>query len=206
MKGKTKKILPFFLFITCVIVLTGCGKKTDLELYEMETTFEQSTKEPPDTEITEYMDSTDETEQKSVYVDVCGAVLSPGVYELPYGSRVYEAILLAGGVTEEADEKAVNQAALLSDGMQLYVPKEGETGAWEAAEAGEGMSADDKVNLNTADVGELTTLPGIGEARARDIIAYRDNHGGFSSIQEIKEVSGIKDAVFEKIKEKIKVQ
>lgn len=144
-------------------------------------------------------------------VYVCGEVRFPGVYELPAGARAVDAIEAAGGLTEEADLTAVNQARPLSDGEMLTIYKAGDSPAGEdlsalpGREAGTAAGEADpkKVNINTADAAELTTLRGIGEARARDIIAYREEHGPFSSIEDIMKVSGIKNAAFSKIKDDI---
>ena len=124
-----------------------------------------------------------------VYIHVCGLVSTPGVYGLPAGSRVYEAIEAAGGFSEAAVPDYLNLAQVLEDGR---------TGS------GEGGSKA-RVNLNTASREELMTLRGIGASRADDIIHYRQEFGGFKSIEDIMNVSGIKDAAFEKIKDSITV-
>ncbi len=135
---------------------------------------------------------------KSIYVYVCGAVMNEGVYELPEGSRGYEAIQMAGGFTDVAVTTAVNQAAVLQDEMTLYVPN--------YSEFVEEQSADDgKVNLNLASKEELMTLPGVGESKASSIISYRENNNGFKSIEEIMEIDGIKEGLFEKVKNYIKI-
>lgn len=138
-----------------------------------------------------------------IFVYVCGAVREPGVYELPAGSRVYEAVAAAGGMTEQADEKSLNQAGVLEDGQQITVYTAEEAAALPVQD-GTGTSGE-KVNLNTASRDALMTLPGIGEAKADAILAYRDEHGGFKSTEEIQQVEGIKEKVFEKIKDQIEV-
>ncbi len=138
-----------------------------------------------------------ETNEK-IYVHVCGAVKNPGVYGFASGSRVYEAIEEAGGFTEEAAASQVNQAQTLEDEMRLYIPRIDETES--QAEAGSG-----KVNLNTASEEQLMTLPGIGEAKAKSIIAYREKHGAFQKIEDVMEISGIKEALFQKIQDFITV-
>ena len=154
----------------------------------------------------------------AIYVQVSGAVAKPGVYELTEGSRIFQAVELAGGMTEEADAGALNQAAALSDGQMVYVPKEGE-GAGQAGALGAGtgqpqqdfggtgqpQQADGKVALNTATEAELMALPGIGAAKAKSILAWREEHGGFSQIEDLMKIEGIKDGVFSKIKDSIKV-
>lgn len=139
---------------------------------------------------------------QTVAVFVCGAVENPGVYELPEGSRVYEAVALAGGMSGDASQTAVNQAECLSDGQMIRIPTEEEQRAGESAEA---ERADGLVNINTADLEELKTLPGIGDSKARSIIAYREQNGAFGAVEDIKQIEGIKDGVFAKIKDCIKV-
>lgn len=149
-----------------------------------------------------------------IQVYVCGAVVSPGVYTLPEGSRVYEAVAMAGGLLETAEPRALNQARLLSDGEQITVltVEEAESGTGLPPDASQGASSGEpadssggKVNLNTADEAGLMTIPGIGESRAKAIIAYREKNGKFQSIEEIMEIDGIKEKMFEKIKDSITV-
>lgn len=145
-------------------------------------------------------DSTEEDSVKSLYVHVCGAVNSPGLKKLPVGSRAFDALEMADGFSEEADIDAVNLAAPLADGQQLYFPVLGE-------EADRGSGAESgKVDLNTADEKELCTLKGIGTSRAQDILKYRREKGGFSSIEELMQVPGIKESIFEQICDQITVQ
>lgn len=144
--------------------------------------------------------SAGEAETLAVYV--CGSVVSPGVYELPTGSRVYEAVALAGGMTEEAAPTAVNQAELLTDGQMIEIPTKEEQQVQKAAEE---ARSDGLVNINTADLEELKTLPGIGDAKARSIIAYREKNGAFQAAADIKNVDGIGDGVFAKLEGSIKV-
>lgn len=154
------------------------------------------------------------TEPEMIFVDVCGAVTIPGVYEIDADSRVFQAIEAAGGLLPEAASSAVNQAQPVSDGQQIYVPtqEEVEEGALPAAiqpaesENGTGASADGVVNINTADASALKSLSGIGDAKAQAILAYREEHGSFSSIEEIMQVPGIKESTFSAIKDKIAVK
>ena len=130
---------------------------------------------------------------ETVYVHVCGAVNTPGVYSLKTGSRAADALEAAGGFAQEADKDKINLAAFISDGQQLYFPRIGEeTKAYE--EAG------DLVNINSADISELCTVPGIGKSKAEAIIEYRNNNGRFSNPEDIMNVSGIGQGVYEKIK------
>lgn len=161
---------------------------------------------------------TEQAKSDRIFVDISGAVIRPGVYELTPGSRVYEAVEKAGGLSDSADENFLNQALMLEDGQKIRVYTVQETSELNlgtGSALGEqgvpvdtvlaGGADDGLVNLNQADAATLMTLPGIGESKAADIIAYREEHNGFQNIEEIKNISGIKDAVFSKIKDKIAV-
>ena len=145
--------------------------------------------------------SSRKTQVLTVYV--CGAVADPGVYELPLESRVYEAVRLAGGMTAKAAQTAVNQAELLVDGQMIEIPTEEEMQAHAVAAK---EQTDGRVNINTAGMEELKTLPGIGDSKARSIIAYREKNGAFAAIEDIKKIEGIKDGVFAKLADCIKVE
>lgn len=143
----------------------------------------------------------------NVYVYVCGAVNAPGVYELKEGARVFEAIQLAGGLTEAAAADAVNQARIVTDGEQIRVPTVEEAqnqGAGVAGEVTEGTE-NNKININTAGKEELMTLTGIGEAKAESIMDYREKNGSFKSVEELMQIEGIKEGVFNKIKDDITI-
>lgn len=143
----------------------------------------------------------------SYYVHICGEIIKPGVYEMEPGSRIYQVVEEAGGFTPEAATEYLNMAQTIQDGMKIQVPAVGEledhqlNGPEESGEAGQPS----KVNINTASKEQLMTLRGVGEARAEDILRYREEQGPFETIEEIMEISGIKDAAFEKIKEYITV-
>lgn len=182
---------------------------------------------------------------ETIYVDVCGAVAEPGVYELSSDSRVFQAIEKAGGYLPEAAVSYLNRARSLSDGQQIYVPTREEvdsrtipptqdgttqtgtiagnnvngTGSTDSTKIGKasgdkqqptsdsaGGSADSRINLNTADVSQLTTLTGVGESKALAIIAYREENGPFTSVEDIMNVPGIKEGTYEKIKDKIAIE
>lgn len=155
-----------------------------------------------------------------IYVDIGGAVSTPMLAKLPEGSRVEDAIQAAGGLTENADVSAINRAEFLNDGDKIYIPEfiEDEDGnAVPAAETSAGTASSDagssdagssvrvatdgKVNINTADSTQLQTLNGVGPATAQKIIDYRTMNGRFTSIEDIKNVSGIGDKTFEKLKD-----
>lgn len=144
-----------------------------------------------------------EQHNATIRVYVCGAVVNPGVVEIPEGSRVEDALEAAGGFGATAGREAVNLADWVTDGQKLYFPT-----AEEAVEesVSEAEAASGLVNINTADLATLCTLPGIGESRAQDIISYRETNGRFESCEDIMKVSGIKTAAYEKIRDKITVQ
>lgn len=150
------------------------------------------------------------TIQVFINVHVCGAVLNPGVYRLPEGARVIHAIEAAGGVSAGAAGDYLNLASLVRDGTRIYVPTrtEVEAGFSETVSyVGEEDSTEStKININTATKEELVKLPGIGEGKAESIISYREENGGFKSIEDIMLIGGIKEAIFNRIKDYIKVQ
>lgn len=137
-----------------------------------------------------------------LYVHVSGAVRAPGLYVLPAGSRVVDAIAAAGGFAEDGDRDAVNLARTLDDGEQLPVPREGE--APPAAEAA-ATPSDGRVDLNTADAALLETLPRIGPALAQHIIAWREDNGGFTSVEDLLAVPGIGDRMLESLRDLVTV-
>lgn len=146
------------------------------------------------------------------YVHICGAVARPGVYEMEEGQRIYQVVEQAGGYTQDAAVDYLNLAEPVADGMKLVVPTQeellsepGENLYGTAAQRKPTAAEPAKVNLNTATKEELMGLSGIGEARAGDIIRYRENSGGFQAIEDIMKVPGIKDAAFQKIKDEITV-
>lgn len=178
------------------------------------------------TDQTELSDASSE-EAKTLVVHICGAVSAPGVYELPAGSRIIDAVEAGGGFLPEAEEACCNLAEEIVDGCQIYIMTKSESCADGQTEKKAGiqtspdsdMQTTDRnvrsnsapalenglVNLNTADIAALTTLPGIGESRAKAIISYREQHGAFAQIEDIMKISGIKQAAFSKIKDKITV-
>ena len=169
-----------------------------------------------------------------IYVYICGAVVTPDVYALPEGSRVYEAVELAGGLAENADADQVNLAVALSDGQKVRIPRKGEKlseaqmlsdgsagiygGSYGAESSGNGASGGNGsaagssgagtglVNINTAGKEALMTLNGIGSTRAEAIIQYREAHGAFQSPRDLLKVNGIKEKTYEKIRGQISIE
>lgn len=152
-------------------------------------------------------DAENETD-KSCFVYVCGAVNNPGVYELPAGSRIYEAIALAGGLRKDASPRGINQAQPVLDGdmVEVLTVKEQKELEQEQAPAAEQTGTEDgRININTASAAELMSLNGIGEAKAANIIAYREEHGKFLAVEELMNVDGIGEGVYAKVQDKITV-
>ena len=180
------------------------GGKADDRIELVVTDSVISTSDEADSHFDSSDDSTKDDSNTDIYVHICGAVINPGVYQVPVGTRVYQALELAGGSSDDAYLSGINLADKLADGQKVYIPAEGENA--------EGILSIDSggvqsvmININTASEAELMTLPGIGQSRAKDIINYRVKNGLFESIDDIIKVSGIKEAAFEKIKDLIKV-
>ena len=160
----------------------------------------------------------EKNDEEKVVVHVIGEVNNPGVVTLPEGSRIIDAINKAGGKTEEADLSKINLAFIVEDGTQIYIPRINENLNQInliSDGAGIGVIINDsnleenkeevKVNINTANKEKLETLPGIGETTAQKIIDYRETNGKFKTIEDIKNVSGIGEAKYESLKDKITV-
>jgi competence protein ComEA len=138
---------------------------------------------------------------RDVVVDVTGAVRTPGVYRLPSGSRVTDAVRRAGGATGAAVLEQINLAARLADGQQVVVPELAPGAA--APVAGAAAAAEGPISLGTATVEQLDTIEGIGPVTAGDIVDFRDQHGGLSSIEQLDQISGIGPATMEALRERL---
>lgn len=140
------------------------------------------------------------------YVHIAGAVNRPGLYRLPPGSRVDDAIRAAGGPTEEADLNSLNLATKVKDGDKVLVPKRGQGQAMGEGGGGSGGAGQSQqINLNTATADQLDALPGIGPALAQRIVAYREQHGGFRTVDELQKVPGIGPSKFAQVKDLVTV-
>ena len=173
--------------------------------------------EPQDIRIVQEIpaEQNSDAEVPDIYVYVCGQVLSPGVYRLKGGSRVYEAVEAAGGLTGDAAPESVDMAAVLQDARTVYIPsgeeaaagmtavRNGMIGAGSTGAAGSGQ--DSRVDINTADASELASLPGIGERRAAAVIEYREKNGRFTDIRQLMQISGIGEAVYAGLKDLVRV-
>lgn len=216
-----KKNRNLTLFTGClmltVLLLCGCAKENDLviETSDGAESLQQASEageSRQDSEISQDAEVSNARAEEPdvIYVQVAGAVRSPGVYELESGSRVFEAVQKAGGMTDEAAPESLNQAQEVTDGQMivLYTHAEWEKLKESGALPEEALAAEDadgRVNINTAGVEELCTISGIGKSRAESIVTYREQNGAFGSIEDIMKVSGIKEGLFQKIKDKIKV-
>lgn len=178
------------------ILLIGCAQKEEITLTEIE-----SKEEIIQDEVVQ-----EEEIATEVVVHVGGEVVAEGVYTLPAGSRIYQAIEAAGGMSENAASTYLNQAELLTDGQSVIMPSKEEAEQMESfASIGSTTAKAGKININTATKEELMTLTGIGESKALNIIEYRETNGRFQTIEELKNISGIGTATFEKLKEQITV-
>lgn len=185
------------VLISTLVAVALCGCGTDTSDYITQTEI--------DSNATQHETSVENT---LICVFVCGEVKKPGVYQLPAESRVCDLFILAGGFTENAATDYWNQARLLKDGEMFYVPtkEEAKDRSFLESNGGNGSISDQsKVNINTASKEELMSIPGIGEAKALAILSYRKENGSFSSLEELKQVEGIKDGVYSKMKDYIEI-
>ena len=222
MQTKTRQITMLCLMSIILFLMAGCGFKKEVVLEHSDYTagseaegmtadeeLEQDPGMEADSETAENSTQSADAEaiaKEQIYVYICGQVKEPGVYQIPSDARIFAVIELAGGLTEEADEAGVNQAQTLTDGQMIYIPAVGET----VIDLGNGTSQSgqtdsSKININTADLEALMSLPGIGEGKAQSILDYRQEHGDFKSIEEIMNVDGIKEGTYTKFKDKITI-
>jgi len=216
--------LPVGIFLVAAVVVGGGvltllnARSRSPEIHKIEETPSR-----PESETT--TSATPSETQPKMKIDVAGAVVNPGVYEIAADERVEGALNAAGGLSDRADRdwvaKNLNLAAKLHDGDKLYITEVGETAAPSSVSTpttasplpftgvvsgGSNASNCSSVNINTASAGTLADcLPGIGATKAQSIVKYREEHGGFKSIEEIKNVSGIAEGTFAKIKDQISV-
>jgi competence protein ComEA len=192
MYRRNKKIWVILL-VFCVIILGGCRRQEEEVMIFEEVELEEKSEEIESDEIEESV---------KMVVHVCGQVIHPGVYELNESSRIYEAVSMAGGMTEAAAKDYVNQAEFLKDGQKIYIPSVEEIQQGEIKQnsiASHTDQGEKKVNINTADKKTLQQLPGIGALIAQRILDYRDAYGGFDTIGELINVDGIGEKTLEKI-------
>jgi competence protein ComEA len=195
-------ILTIVALIVSVVLFLHF-RNTGMEETELEWSFANDETEELETQ-------NEVTDPQSVTIDVKGAVHSPGVYQLDAGSRVHQAIDVAGGLTVHAYGDGINLAQILFDEMVVYIPEIGEAEDGGTIEvvgpAVGGVGGDGKISLNKATQSEFETLPGIGPAKAEAIIQYREEKGRFESVEELMNVSGIGPKSFEKLQDQVTVQ
>ena len=215
MEELIEKIKEYKIIVICVslgLVLGGCfllkpstqapSKETNLQT-EVTTVQRDSASEK---EEKSQKEKTEEVvEQDLITVDVKGAVKSPGIYDLPVGSRVNDAVQKAGGFIDNADSKSINLAQKISDEALVYVPTKEETANQDSHSNASNTKENKKVNLNKASLEELKQVKGLGAKRAQDIIDHRESNGKFKSVDELKKVSGIGAKTIEKLKEYVTV-
>ncbi|WP_017755854.1 helix-hairpin-helix domain-containing protein [Calidifontibacillus oryziterrae] len=202
----TKYLKPILIVLAAIILFTVFTTQNDIHSDEDSSTeildFTESLSS--ELQITEQTDSNGDLPELYIIVDVKGAVLQPNVYELLEGSRVLDAINMAGGFAADADQTKINLAARLQDEMVIYVPKIGEN--IDVKVNLNGQNDHNKININTATVEELQRLQGIGPSKAESIITYREEHGRFQTINDLLNVSGIGEKSLEKIVDEITVR
>lgn len=211
MEAIIEKIKEYKIIVIC----TGLGLlvggffllKPDSQTPVKETNLQAEVAAVSKDSSTEKEEKDESVEQDLITVDVKGAVKSPGIYDLPVGSRVNDAVQKAGGLTEQADSKSLNLAQKVSDEALVYVSTKGEESASQQAGSGTASSTnkEKKINLNKASLEELKQVKGLGGKRAQDIIDHRETNGKFKSVEELKKVSGIGAKTIEKLKDYVTV-
>lgn len=216
---KTHQWMLFFLFLFFVSEILACTKKEEKLVFYQTTQIQKMDDSKEDTQFFQEEAQTSQVSESSLHettqaavetiaVYLCGEVCKPGVYVLQAGSRLYQAVEEAGGLTANAQAEAVNLARILADSEQIYIPNISESIDQienETQNVISSASSDGLLNINQASESELMQLPGIGQVKAAAIVTYRNSNGPFSSIEKIKNVPGIKEAAFEKIKGMITV-
>lgn len=206
---KYHKIIKIVTASVCAVGVLGAGTIYVVQRFHREKSYfvpkEQMTVVEVQSDVDESGCTGEEnTVQAMVKVFVCGAVKYPSLYEIPEDSRVFDAVQAAGGLSDDANPDYVNQAAFVEDGQRIYIPRMGEK--LEPLEGSVGQMSDGRVNLNTADLNTLMTLPGIGENKAKKILEYRNKMGRFSTIEEIMNVTGIGESIYQSLQDVIYVE
>ncbi|WP_246081974.1 helix-hairpin-helix domain-containing protein [Peptacetobacter hominis] len=197
--NKKKKTLIFTVIIAVITIMAVYRNYFSEEKYSID-------------ESTQIIEETQETDKVSdineVVVYISGAVKNPGVLTMTSEDRLADAIEMVGGTVDGADMNAVNLAEKLADGKHYIIPKIGENVAPSGnnqVSASNSKGSDGKININTATAEELDKLPGVGESTAQKIISYREESGGFKSVEELKNVNGIGDKKFEDMKDSVTI-
>ena len=206
----TKKIfICNIVMLISLLLFCGCAKEED-PLYFSEDDVVSTTSKGTEAAETSKEEAQKDAGLKKISVYICGAVEHAGVYELEPDSRVYQVIDLAGGFTQDAAADQINQAEKVNDGQMIRIDTQEEAqqkkeGNLSQEEQSDAAPSDGRVNINTATREELMTLPGIGASKAESIIKYRETNGAFQKIEDIMQITGIKEGVFQKIRESITI-
>ena len=202
------------LVLAAVLFFWFYGNAQDSEQVQMEDAQTAAENQPTETQQAELAGSETKgaeniPEQGDIYVDICGEVAKPDVYRVKNGSRLFEVIAQAGGLTAQADINVINRAETVRDGQKIRILSYEETnqGAQQQGDASasqyrsQAQANDRKININLADAATLQMIPGIGPSKAERILEYRETTGPFQNIEDIKNVSGIGNKTFENIRE-----
>lgn len=201
-------IIPAVILIIIFIIFLQKDDESQISSTELITTI-------PEEQVIEQENEIEEPMITTLMVDVKGAVKFPGVYQLTTDDRIIDAVQVAGGYLDGAQTDFINHAQKLQDEMVIYIPHKGEQldqleSIGQAVQLPTSTTSStkqsDKVNLNSADETTLTTLPGIGPSKAQAILSYREENGSFKSIDDLKNVSGIGEKTFERLKELIDIK
>lgn len=205
---KIKNNLDKIVTILLIIIIAIFGFINRNKIKEFDNTANLKSEEEVETRTESFLETNTEDQkpvQTKIYVDISGCITNPGVYEMEHDARINDLVEKAGGLCKEADIEGINLSQKLEDEMKIHVYKVGENSSkLEETTPRSTKAASNKVNINKADLLELTTLPGIGKTRAEEIISYR-NTNKFKSIEDIKNISGIGEKTFEKLKDKISI-
>lgn len=203
MKRKKKRKAVCISILLVLLFCVGCSTEDGTNVRIKQKTEEASAgsvsgkekgPEEPSAEASEHTVS-----QGSITVYVCGGVVRPGIYTVDGSARMMAAVEAAGGMTPEADADALNLAQYMTDGQMIRVPLQGEAQQQEENMGEPEAMQDGRIDLNTADAAQLMTIPGVGQSKADAILQYRQEHGKFDKIEDIMQISGIKEASFRKM-------
>lgn len=186
-----KRVQMITILLAMMFLFAGCSHGRDVEI---KSTDQETTKTAKSSKSEDF-----------IYVYICGEVKHPGVYKFSKDDRVVAAIKASGGLTSKASAQSINQAEKMKDGQQIIVPSKKQVAKKETTDVKDSQSSSGKININTASAEELKTLSGIGESKANDIISYREEHGPFKSPEDIMKIQGIKEGIYNKIKDKITI-
>ncbi|MBM7636568.1 competence protein ComEA [Streptococcus saliviloxodontae] len=206
-----EKLKPYKYYAVLLLILIGISTCLVLKLTEPKevTSFpEVAQSQLSSVSSSSSASSSEPVSEKTIFVDIKGAVAKEGVYELPSGSRLTDLVKKAGGLTADAERRSINLAQKLNDEDAIIVAKQGEQIISDQQSPLASPSESDessKINLNKATLADLQTISGIGAKRAQDILDFRESRGGFKSVEDLKNVSGIGDKTLEKLKDEVTV-